>query len=101
MAVIVISPLCADQIHKRAGWTGRRASPAVAIVRQRGYRGRWTLRCDPCVQKLRTANVHFDLCYLDPARVRGADPDLATDNWGNIHHDVYAAHGECPHPDCP
>lgn len=69
MTVSVITPLCADQIHKRAGWTGRRNSPAVAIIRQRGYGGRWVLRCDPCVQKLRISNGHFDICYLAPDRL--------------------------------
>jgi hypothetical protein len=74
MAINLVTPLCADQIHKRAGWTGRRASPAVAIVRQRGYGGRWGTRCDPCVQKLRVSNVDLDLCYLDPARQRRPPP---------------------------
>jgi hypothetical protein len=81
MAINHVAPLCADQIHKRAGWTGRRAAPAVAIVRQRGYGGRWALRCDPCVQQLRISNAHFDLCYLnlDPARHPDHDHPAAPD----------------------
>jgi hypothetical protein len=62
-----------------ANWQRAPHHPAVAFVHDRyaPINGVWRPRCAACVQELADDPdpAPYDVVYLDPTRIRGADPD--------------------------
>jgi hypothetical protein len=65
--------LCATWHGTR--WQDEGDQPAVAMVRDPQFAAVWWPYCQPCIDEFASRPATHDVVYLDPARVRGADPD--------------------------